>query len=227
MINFSSKEQRKNEERLYSIVVNQIEQNEINKALWAKSLSDSGNNESTARALYIKYMVQKIKDEESDERDLKYKQQKLEEEAKNNQKKTEESIIILETKGLNVLSTFKWLSSMVLIFGVIGLFLSYISYSEDTLSDSIVILSVFLLVLGFYLFFQIYKISKITDIKENRKRINTLFFVLIPLSFIFSVICMAFVPLFGIGLFFVFIGIIIKAIKFNKAFRFAKKNQLI
>ncbi len=63
MSRYSSLKARANEELLYSQVAEEIEKNEINKGLWAKALSESGNIDSSAKALYIKLRVQSLKDE--------------------------------------------------------------------------------------------------------------------------------------------------------------------
>ena len=51
------------EEQLYEQVVQEISQGQKRDGLWAKALSNSDGIEDKAKALYIKYRVQSIKDE--------------------------------------------------------------------------------------------------------------------------------------------------------------------
>lgn len=63
MIYFTNKEQRKKEEEMYAFVAEEMERGEINKALWTKAIAESKNDESQTKSFYIKYRIQKIKDE--------------------------------------------------------------------------------------------------------------------------------------------------------------------
>jgi hypothetical protein len=54
---------RLNEELLYERVVNELESGQTRPGIWGKALADSEGDEQKARALYIKYRVQAIKDE--------------------------------------------------------------------------------------------------------------------------------------------------------------------
>ena len=51
------------EEQLYEQVVNELSNGQKRNGLWAKALANSDGAEEKAKALYIKYRVQSIKDE--------------------------------------------------------------------------------------------------------------------------------------------------------------------
>ena len=51
------------EEQLYELALYEIENGEIRKGLWAKSIADSGGSENAAKSLYVKYRVNAMKDE--------------------------------------------------------------------------------------------------------------------------------------------------------------------
>lgn len=51
------------EEQLYEQVVNELSSGHKRNGLWAKAFVDSGGEDEKAKALYIKYRVQSIKDE--------------------------------------------------------------------------------------------------------------------------------------------------------------------
>lgn len=58
MFNLFSRQYRKHEEELFNIVSEEIENEEINQALWTKAVANSGNNKGRTMSLYIKYRVQ-------------------------------------------------------------------------------------------------------------------------------------------------------------------------
>jgi cation transport ATPase len=226
MFNFSTKEQRKIEEKLYAIVVEEIERNEINKALWAKALADSNNDENGTRAFYIKYRVQRLKDEMSDRQEAQREQQKTETQAENVQKKAEASLATLQTTVISTVYTFKWLTVLMMFAGVAGFFLAYIMYSTGDDYEIWGVAGTALILLGAYLFFQAFRISKIDDYKEVRKRLNTFFWILIPFSAVATIVSVL-APVLALAFFVACIGMIMKAVKFNNAFRYASRNQLI
>jgi hypothetical protein len=51
------------QERLYEIVVDELQNNVKRNGLWAKAFANSDGNESKAKALYISYRVRSLKDE--------------------------------------------------------------------------------------------------------------------------------------------------------------------
>lgn len=226
MFNFSTKEQRKIEEKLYAIVVEEIERNEINKALWAKALADSNNDENGTRAFYIKYRVQKLKDEMSDRQEAQREQQRTEAQAQNTQKKSEESLITLQTTVTNTVYTFKWITLLMILAGVAGFFLAYIMYTSGSDYEILGVVGTALLLLGTYLFIQTFRLEKVNDYTETKKRLNTFFWILIPFSAIATVVSVL-APVLALAFFIACIGMIIKAVKFNNAFRYASRNQLI
>jgi len=228
MFNFSTKEQRKLDEQLYSVVTDEIERNEIYKPLWTKALADSDNDKQRAQALYIKYRVQKLKDEMRFEKEREQANERARVATENKRVKSERSITTLETTTSHLLSSFKWLTAIMLILGAIGLFLSYITisvsydYSWWVLSG----LSVLLFVLGGYLLFDCFRISKISDHKILKKKLNTSFLILIPFSLVGTIIGII-MPLVALFMFISFVALVIHAIKFNRAFNYAKRNGLI
>ncbi|WP_207061777.1 hypothetical protein [Motiliproteus sp. SC1-56] len=58
-----SAEQRLSEEQLYDFVAEELAQGEKRTGLWLKALENSEGIEDRAKALYIKYRVQSLKDE--------------------------------------------------------------------------------------------------------------------------------------------------------------------
>jgi F0F1-type ATP synthase assembly protein I len=157
MFNLSSKESRKTIEYLYSIVTKEIEQNEIHKPLYTKALADAQGNQQRAQSLYIKYRVQKLKDEISDnlekqekerERDLKH-QEKIDKENKN--------LTILNTTVASTLRTFRFLTSCLVLVSIGFLFISYVSRSSTDSWKTWLFIGILLISLGLYLFYIIKK----------------------------------------------------------------------
>jgi hypothetical protein len=68
---FEGPKDRLNEIQLYELVANEIENNQQIKGLWAKALADCKGDEKEARGLYIKSRVQMIKDEISQDQQIK------------------------------------------------------------------------------------------------------------------------------------------------------------
>lgn len=62
-IKISSAGRRLYEEKLYEQVVSELINGEKRSGLWAKALANSNGIEEKAKALYIQYRVQSIKDE--------------------------------------------------------------------------------------------------------------------------------------------------------------------
>jgi hypothetical protein len=54
---------RLQEERLYELVSQELSSGIQRDGLWARAIADSGGNEEKAKAKYIKYRVQSLKDE--------------------------------------------------------------------------------------------------------------------------------------------------------------------
>lgn len=61
--NKSSATDRLFEEKIYEEVLKEVEQGKRRDGLWAKAFANSDGNENKAKALYINYRVQSIKDE--------------------------------------------------------------------------------------------------------------------------------------------------------------------
>jgi len=59
----ASAAQRLIEEKLYEKVLQEIDNDQIRNGLWAKALANSNGIDGKAKALYIQYRVQSIKDE--------------------------------------------------------------------------------------------------------------------------------------------------------------------
>lgn len=227
MINFSSKEQRKTEEQLYAVVVDEIERNEINKALWAKALADSDNDENKTRALYIKYRVQKLKDEISDNQEAQRQQQRAHEQTQAKQQKDHRNVGTLTTTVEKTVSTFHWLILLMVLISLATLFFGYIFYdSGDEYWIAWCIGGAAFLGLGLWLYVLTRQISKTTDFNLIKRKLNVLFTVLIPFTFVAMAIGFL-APLIGLLAFIAFVSLSIRAIKFNLAFRYAKKNNLI
>lgn len=51
------------EERIYELVMREIESGERRDGLWLKAIEKSGGDEKRAKVLYIKYRIQSMKDE--------------------------------------------------------------------------------------------------------------------------------------------------------------------
>lgn len=228
MFNFSTKEKRDTDEKLYAIVVEEIERGTINKALWAKALADSDNDKDKTQALYIKLRVQKLYDERRFEQERQEAVNRAHVASENKKVRAEKTIATLTTTTSNLLSSFRWLTAIMLILGAVGLFLSYItiSVSYDYSWWVLFLLSVCLTVLGAYLIFECYRISKITDHKTLRKKLNIFFLILIPFSAIGTIIGVI-MPLVALFMFISCVALIIHAIKFNRAYSYAVKNNLV
>ena len=54
---------RENDEFLYGEVLTEMDNGTIHKNLWAKAMAMSDGNDAKTKSLYMKYRVQKIKDE--------------------------------------------------------------------------------------------------------------------------------------------------------------------
>jgi cation transport ATPase len=227
MFNFSTKEKRDLDEKLYAVVVEEIESGQIHKAFWAKALAESDNDKDKTQALYIKLRVQKLYDEIHFERERQETVARAHAVAENKRVKDEKVVTTLATTTSNLLSNFKWLTAIMLILGVIGLFLSYItnSVSYDYSWWILFLLSMCLTVFGGYLLFDCWKISKITDQKILKKKLNTFFLILIPFSAIGTIIGVL-LPLLALFMFISCISLIIHAVKFNRAYAYAVKNGL-
>jgi hypothetical protein len=94
------------EEQLYEQVVNELSNGQRRNGLWAKALANSDGAEEKAKALYIKYRVQSIKDEFEvteaiKEQDEILNKQKTEEE---NWKKNEEDRLKEEERQKKILN---------------------------------------------------------------------------------------------------------------------------
>jgi cation transport ATPase len=228
MFNFSTKEKRDIDEKLYSIVVEEIESGVINKALWAKALAESNNDKDRTRASYIKLRVRRLYDKmefEQEHQDAIRREQVI---AEKKERKVKQTVAALSTTTSNLLSNFKWLTAIMLVLGVVGLFLSYItlSVSYDYSWWILCLLSVCLTVLGGYLACECYRISKIADYKVLRKKLNVFFLILIPFSAIATLIGVI-LPLIALFMFISCITLIIHAVKFNRAYTYAVNNKLI
>ncbi len=227
MFNYSSKEQRKFEEKLYSKVVEEIENNEINKGLWAKALANSDYNDNKTRALYIKYRVQKLKDEISEEQETKKQQQRIREHTKAKKEKDDKNIDRLNAAVEKTVSTFNLLILLLVLMSVIVLIFGYILYDSDNGYWVLWCLaSVFLLCMVFWLYLLGRKIKSSDDLKWIKSRLNIVFSIFIPLTFAGMFIGL-FSPIIGLVSFFAFFTLAVQAIKFNLAFIYSRKNNLI
>lgn len=226
MFNFSSKEQRKFEEQLYDAVTAEIERNEIHKALWTKARADSGNDKQQAQALYIKYRVQKLKDDISDHQEMQRAEIRRQEQVQAKTRKDGRNLDTLHTTVKNTVSTFHWLILAMILVSVAILFFAYLFYDSGDSYELWALTGGVFLFLGLYLFYLTKKVSKITDYSEIKKRLGVLFFIFIPFSLLATSLG-AVAPIFGLFMFLTFIGLSIRAIKFYSAFRYAKKNSLI
>lgn len=228
MFNFSTKEKREMDEKLYAVVVEELENGTVNKALWAKALADSDSDKDKTQALYIKLRVQKLYDEINFEKEQRVAAEKAHATAKNKREKVERTVETLSTTTLKLVSMFKWLTGLMLTLGIIGLFLSYvtISVADDWSWQAVLILGITFSILGGYLFYQSFRITKLTDQRQVRKKLNLFFIVLIPFSAIATIIGLV-MPLIALLLFINCVSLIINAIKYNNAFSYAAKNNLI
>lgn len=226
MFNFSTKEQRKTEEYLYSLVTEEIERNEIQKSLWTKALADSDNDKQKTQALYIKYRVQKLKDEISDREEIERAQAQREAQAHTKIQKEGRNLATLSTTVENTISTFYWLILVMIILSMAIWFFAYILYSSGDSYELWALIGGVFIILGFYLYYLTSKVKKTTDYLEIKKRLNVLFWILIPFSLLSSVLG-AVAPILGLGMFIAFVGLSIRAVKFYSAFSYAKRNNLI
>lgn len=228
MFNFFTKEKRDIDEKLYFVVVKEIEDGVINKALWAKALAGSNGDKDKTQALYIKLRVQKLYDEIKFEQDRKDATHRTQVVAENKRVKIEQTVNTLATTTSKLLSIFKWLTIIMIILGVSGLFLAYIttSVSYDYSWWVFFILSICLTVLGGYFLFDCYRISKVTNHKILRKKMNAFFLILIPFSAIGTLIAVV-LPLVALFMFISFVVLIINAVRFNGAYIYAVKNNLV
>ena len=53
------------EEKLYEIVADEMDKNEIRKGLWAKALTQSGGDDAKVKGKYISLRVKSLRDEEN------------------------------------------------------------------------------------------------------------------------------------------------------------------
>jgi F0F1-type ATP synthase assembly protein I len=226
MFNFSSKESRLKEEYLYSIVTKEIEQNEIHKPLYTKALADAQGNQQQAQSLYIKYRVQKLKDDISD--NLEQQEKERERNLKHQEKidKQNKNLTILNTTVANTLRTFRFLTSCLVLVSIGFLFISYVLRSSTDSWKTWLFIGILLISLRLYLFYIIKKIKKIEDHKKIKKQLNILFFVLIPFSLLGSIVGV-WLPILGLAMFIIFVTLLIRAFKFYTAFHYAKRNNLI
>lgn len=226
MFNFSSKEQRKVEEQLYSAVAEEIDRNEIHKALWTRALADSNNDKQKAQALYIKYRVQKLKDEISDQQEAQKEERKRIEQVQAKVKKDGRNLEALNTTVENTVATFQWLILAMILLSVGILFFAYLFYDSGDPYGLWALTGGVLICLGLYLFYLTKRVNTTTDYLEIKKRLNILFFILIPFSLLGSALG-AVLPVVGLLMFLAFIGLSIRAVRFYSAFNYAKRNSLM
>lgn len=227
MFDFSTKEHRRTEEQLYSIVVEEIERNEINKALWAKALSDSDNDKNKTRALYIKYRVQRLKDDISDKQAVDRQQQRRAQQVQEKQERDHKNVTTLTTTVEKTVSTFHWLILIMILLSLASLFFGYIFYdSGDEYWIVWCLGGGAFLGLGFWLYFLTRQAAKSKDLHVTKKKLDVLFLTLIPFTFI--AMGLGFLaPFIGLFAFIAFISLSVQAIKFNLSFKYAKKHNLI
>lgn len=101
------------EEKLYEQVVNELAQGLIREGLWAKALANSEGSEQSAKALYMKYRVQSIKDEVRVIAEISGKQERSSEEKQRIEEPQNESLDILPNiiffLGFGLLLLSAWL----------------------------------------------------------------------------------------------------------------------
>jgi|TARA_R110000787_G_scaffold13751_5_gene42861 hypothetical protein len=111
------------EEKLYEVVANELQNGVRRNGLWAKALAKSQGDESKAKALYISYRVQSLKDEseisearkehELEESRRIHQEQQYQEQKKKEREvnqKSEDAEQILKEKGYGVTKrNFGWL----------------------------------------------------------------------------------------------------------------------
>lgn len=228
MLNFSTKEKRDMDEKLYSVVVEELENGTINKALWAKALADSDSDKDKTQALYIKLRVQKLYDEMNFEKEQRVATERAKAVVENKKVKVEKTIETLSTTTQKLISMFRWLTGLMLVLGIVGLFLAYItsSVSDDWSWQVIFFSGIAFTIFGSYLSYQCFKITKITDQKLLKKKLNLFFIILIPFSAIGTIIGLV-MPLIALVLFINCISLIINAVKYNHAFAYAMRNNLV
>lgn len=226
MFNFSSKEQRKADEYLYSAVTEEIERNEIHKPLWTKALAGSDNDKQRAQALYIKYRVQKLKDDISDQQEAQREQKRREEQVQAKVQKDGRNLTTLNTTVKSTVSTFQWLILALVILSMGIMFLAYIFYDSEDSYELWALTGGVSMFLGFYLFYLTKKVSKTSDYQEIKERLSVLFCILIPFSLLGTAL-VAVSPILGSAMFITFIVLSARAIKFYSAFNYAKRNNLI
>lgn len=190
-------------------------------------MANSGYDEDSTRSLYIKYRVQKLKDEEHDQKELQNIHHKKEVAMEELQRKNTQSLAILQA-GVSVLVyIFKWLVALMLIFGLIGLYVSYGMSTSGGDFEAFGVGGVFLLIIGVVVALKISTISKESKITRIVSRLNRLSCVLIPFTVITAFVSIGLFPVLGIILFILFVKMIIIIAKLNNALRFAQRNNLI
>lgn len=60
-------EHRRNEEKIYAAVLNEMQQGIRREGLWAKAIAKSEGNENKATSLYLEYRAQSLADELQEE----------------------------------------------------------------------------------------------------------------------------------------------------------------
>ena len=110
------------EDRFYEIAMEELESRSYIKGIWAKAFSQSNADEAIAKALYIKFRVQSLKEEF-------IAKQKLEEEKKTDTKENKDS----KTKNNSSSKASTWISIVLFLFFMVGLIVN----SNKTPIDSI------------------------------------------------------------------------------------------
>lgn len=219
------KEQRALEEKLYLKVAEEIEANNINKGLWTKALAESGNDTKKAEGLYIQFRVQKLKDEIEDQVENEEKEQNEQVKQKQKQVKNVQTLENLNASIEISINRFKTVSAFFILIGFIGLIFYYVVVPSFDGFYSWLAGFIFLICFGSYTYYTSYKIQKTDDFSEKKKKANILFIIAIPSSFL--LLLLGFLNLIlGLVMLVVFISLIINAVKFNLAYRYAKKNHL-
>lgn len=202
------------DEELYEIVANELESGEKNKGLWTKALSETGHDLKMAEALYIKLRVSKLNDERKKEQIV---EEQIQKEGRNLKKKVD----TLNNTAQIISGNVRYLIYLMYLAGAVALFISYIIETYYLLLVGIILIS-----LGIYSYKIVLATEKSSDIKIIKKNLNIIYAIMIPFS-ILSTISGAFFPIIGIFSFIVFILLIKSCIKFNTAYSYAEKNQIL
>lgn len=216
---FKSQGTKDLEAKLYEIVAEEIQNGGIIQGIWAQALAESSGNKGKVESRYIQLRMEQLK------REVLENAKKVEKDAtikKQNDKAIQDILNIPNENSAG----FKFIS--IFLFGIGGIGLTLIPQIgfDDDIAVGLFMICLFLVPIGIYGFYLSFAVAKINDLKKLRRKMNSLFWIVIPGSLVlalvgaFSVI----IAIVGIILFFRYCG---AATRFNASVERALKRNLM